>query len=75
MTDLGEMKKILEIRVERNRMKGTLKISQGLYIDIVLTWFHMQDANPVSVPLNISVKLTPNSESTLDVLMLKQSDL
>ena len=35
MTDLGEMAKILGIRVERDRDKGTLKISQGLYIDVV----------------------------------------
>ena len=37
MTDLGEMKRILGIRVERNRRDGTLKISQSSYIDIMLT--------------------------------------
>ena len=36
MTDLGEMKRILGIRVERNREEGTLKISQGHYIDTLL---------------------------------------
>ena len=36
MTDLGEMAKILGIRVERDRDKGTLKISQGLHIDGIL---------------------------------------
>ena len=36
MTDLGEMGKILGIRVERDRDKGALKISQGPYINVVL---------------------------------------
>ena len=64
MTDLGEMSKILGIRVERDRDKGTLKISQGLYIDVVLTRFHMQDSNPVSTPLSKTVKLTVPTGST-----------
>ena len=58
MTDLGEMKKILGIRVERDRKYGTLKILQGPYIDIILAWFQMQDTNPVSMLLNKMVKLT-----------------
>ena len=37
MTDLGKMEKILGIRVERDWAKGTLEISQGPYIDTVLT--------------------------------------
>ena len=64
MTNLGEMGKIFGIRVERDRDKGTLNISQGPYINVVLTRFHMQDANPVSTPLSKSVKLTVPIEST-----------
>ena len=71
MTDLGEMKKILGIRVERDRKHGTLKISQGPYIDTILAQFQMQDANPVSTPLNKTVKLTVPTGSkdgpTIDV--------
>ena len=67
MTDLGKMKKILGIRVERHWEKGPLKISQGPYIDIILTRFHMQNANPVSTPLNKSIKLTPNIKPTINV--------
>ena len=67
MMDLGNMKKILGIRVERDRAKGTLKISQGPYIDIILTQFQMQNANPVSTPLNKSAKLTPNIKLMINV--------
>jgi hypothetical protein len=63
MTDLGEMKKILGLRIERNRGEGTLKISQGPYIDTILARFHMQDANPVSTPLSKTVKLTTSKEA------------
>ena len=57
MTDLGEMKKILGLRVERNREEGTLQIFQGPYIDTILMCFHMQNAYPTSTPSNISTKL------------------
>ena len=55
MTDIGEMKKILGLRVERNREEGT--IPQGPYIDTILMHFHMQNAYPTSTPFNISTKL------------------
>ena len=64
MTDLGEMKKILGIRVERNREQGMLKISQGPYIDKVLNRFYMHHANPVTTPLSKNVKLTTPNEPT-----------
>ena len=56
MTDLGEMKKILGLRVQRDREHGTLNISQGPYIEIILARFNMQDANIVSTPLSRSTK-------------------
>ena len=58
------MGKILGIRVERDRVKGTLKISSGLYINVVLTQFYMQDVNPILMPLSKSVKLMVPIEST-----------
>ena len=36
MTELGEMKKILGIRIERDREQGTLTMLQGHYINIIL---------------------------------------
>ena len=67
MTDLGEMKKILGVKVERNWVDRILKISQGPYINNLLAQFQMQDANPVSTLLNRSVKLTSNNKVILDV--------
>ena len=74
MKDLGEMKKILGIHVERNHKEGILKISQGAYINIILARFHMQNANTISTPLSTSIKLsTPqNTDSPkIDVPYVK----
>ena len=50
MTDLGEVKRILGIEVQRNYEEGTLAISQGRYVATILERFGMKDANPVSTP-------------------------
>ena len=62
MTELGEMKKILGIRIERDREHGTLTISQGHYIDIILVQFNMTTAHSVSTPLHTTGKLTAPSD-------------
>jgi hypothetical protein len=51
------MMKILGLRVQRDCAVGTLKISQEGFINVILPRFGMQNANPVSTPLNHSVKL------------------
>ena len=51
MTDLGPMTKILGLKVNWDCKNGTLKLSQGPYIDKILEQFNMQDAYPVSMPI------------------------
>ena len=53
----GEIKKILGIRIERNREQGMLTMSQGHYINIILAWFNMTEAHLVSMPLHKMIKL------------------
>ena len=57
MTDLGPMTKILELKVDRDRKNGTLKLSQGPYIDKILEQFNMQDAYPVSMLIIPNIQL------------------
>ena len=64
MTELGEMKKILGIRIERDRKQGTLTMSQGHYIDVILARFNMSDAHPVSMPLHKMIKLNSSLDLT-----------
>jgi hypothetical protein len=57
MTDLGPITKILGLKVDRDRENGTLKLSQGPYIDKILERFKMQDAHPVNTPIAPNTKL------------------
>ena len=63
MTELGEMKKILGIRIERDRKQGTLTMSQGHYIDVILARFNMSNVHPVSMPLHKMIKLNSSPDS------------
>jgi hypothetical protein len=58
MKDLGAAKKILGMRITRDRKNHKLTLSQGEYIQKVLERFGMQDAKPVSTPLASHFKLT-----------------
>jgi len=60
MTDMGETSYFLGVEIERNRREGTLKISQQKYAKQVLESFGMQDSNPVSTPVDLSVTLSQN---------------
>jgi hypothetical protein len=58
MKDLGAAKKILGMRITRDRKNRKLTLSQGEYIEKVLERFRMQNAKPVSTPLASHFKLT-----------------
>ena len=58
MKDLGASKQILEMRTMRDRIVGTVELSQEGYIQKVLNRFNMQDAKPVNTPLASHFKLS-----------------
>jgi hypothetical protein len=58
MKDLGVAKKILGMRITRDRKNRKLTLSQGEYTEKVLERFRMQNAKPVSTPLANHFKLT-----------------
>ena len=58
MKDLGAAKKILGMKIARDRKNHKLTLSQGEYIGKVLERFNMQDAKPVSTPLATNFKLS-----------------
>jgi hypothetical protein len=60
VTNLGEPSKIVGIEIScRN---DSLTISQPLYINSILRKYGMENANPVSTPLDPNVRLEPNTE-------------
>jgi hypothetical protein len=60
ITDLGEPSKLVRIEITRDRANGTLTISQTKYIESILEKEKMENANPVTTPLDPNVKLEPN---------------
>ena len=59
MDDMGEATFALGIKITRDRTARTLTISQGAYIEEVLTRFDMQDCRPVSTPMEPKAQLAP----------------
>jgi hypothetical protein len=57
-TDAGDVHWLLGIEIKRNRKLGTIALSQRSYIDMLLERFNLQDANPLSIPMEPSAKLS-----------------
>jgi hypothetical protein len=58
ITDLGELRWILGIKVTRNRDAWTISLSQKAYIESILNEFNLADASPLSVPAEPGAILT-----------------
>ena len=58
MKDLGAAKKILGMKICRDREKRTLMLSQADYVEKVLQHFSMENAKAFSTPLPSHLKLT-----------------
>src|SRR5882724_838993 len=50
--DMGELHWLLGIEVKRDCARCTKSLSQCLYINKIVEWFSLQDAKPISTPLN-----------------------
>lgn len=57
MSDMGELKQFLGLKIDYNQNRGEMKISQSRYIDRLLNHFGMSDCHPVSTPLEPQLKL------------------
>ena len=57
ITDLGELKYILDIMVTWDCANQLVYFNQSAYIHQILIWFGMQDTNTVSTPLSIKHNL------------------
>jgi transposase InsO family protein len=55
--DLGEARVFLGMEVERDRVLGTLRLSQRAYTQSVLAQFGMSSAKPKSTPMDLSARL------------------
>lgn len=65
MKDLGAAKKILGIEIVRDRVKGTLKLSQEDYLNKVLETYKMEQSKQVVTPLGAHLKMCAATEQQL----------
>jgi hypothetical protein len=71
MKDLGAAKKILGMKIIRDRKFGLLYLSQKSYIEKVIHRFNMHNAKPVSTPLahfNLFAKHRAESDDDLEYM-------
>ena len=60
---IGEPTMLLGIHITRDRTKRMIKLSQSHYIRQMLKDFGMENANPISMPMDPNVALQENQES------------
>ena len=65
MKDLGAARKILGIDIIRDRVHGTLKLSQADYMKKVLRTYNMENAKSVNTPIGSHLKLKAATEEDL----------
>ena len=66
MKDLGEIHWLLNLKIDRDKISGTINISQEAYIDNILARFNLQDAKSYSSPLDPNVKLSKDQCPIID---------
>lgn len=66
MTNLGSVTDttILKLEIKYQQDIGDLKISQSKYINYLLSKFKMESCNPITTPMEPSIKLTKNDSPT-----------
>lgn len=56
--DLGELNWLLGLKVERNCLAHTIRLSQRAYIDTILEHFNLTDTNSASTPMETGAALS-----------------
>lgn len=62
--DIGQISFYLGLKVERDRQRRTIKLSQPAYIEKVLQKFHFYQANSCTTPMVEAAELTPCPDKT-----------
>ncbi|MBW0489730.1 hypothetical protein O181_029445 [Austropuccinia psidii MF-1] len=70
MKDLGELRYVLGMTVERNREKRSLFLSQELYISNLLATFGMQDCKSASTPQVPGSRLLPRADTNAPAALI-----
>src|SRR5215469_13421401 len=70
MKDFGETEFILGVRIQRDRSKKLIALSQEAYIEKILERFRMKDCKPIDTPVvkgeTLSLDMCPKTQSEKD---------
>lgn len=66
IADLGEIHWLLGLKIKRDKEGQTLALSQTAYIETLLRRFNMQDASPISMPLEPRLVLSKDQCPRMD---------
>jgi hypothetical protein len=66
MTDLGEARWLLGVEIRRDRAKRTLSLSQGAYVQTILGRFNLENANPVTSPMDPGIHLSKSQSPSTE---------
>lgn len=73
MKDLGTAEYCIGIHIIRDRENGTISLDQEGYINNILQKFNMENCNPVSTPMDVSIKLTkamsPKTDAEIEAMV------
>ena len=58
ITDLGSISWLLGLAIERDRVARTLYISQRSYIESIIRRFNLEDAKPLTIPIDPNISLS-----------------
>ncbi|MBW0537484.1 hypothetical protein O181_077199 [Austropuccinia psidii MF-1] len=72
MEDMIQVQFILGIKINRNRSRKTITLSQQLYIDKILKEFGMENCKPVTTPMDPGVRLVLSDETNQDTIFCYQ---
>ena len=64
VTDLGELHWMLGIKVKQDHTAGTIHLSQQVYINSILNCFNFTNLKPLSIPMDVQVKLSSEQAPT-----------
>lgn len=63
MTDMGEVRNFLGMKIDRDKKKKLMRISQRRYLESLLCRFQMEDCRPISTPMENRLRLAKGEES------------
>jgi hypothetical protein len=65
ISNLGELTWLLGLKVECDRMKHTIMLSQKAYVETILERFNLQDAKPTSIPMTAGAILSTDQSPSM----------